>query len=127
MNVRNSLLRSQTGMTTLGMIILVSFVGLFVFAGIRLTPVYLNFTKVASVMGGVRQEFDSQGATSADIRRSLQRRFEVEGISVIKYKEIKITPADGGFRMSAVYDHTVPFISNISFTVHFDKQELVRR
>ena len=34
-----SALRREGGMTTLGMIILVAFLGLFAFAGIRLTPV----------------------------------------------------------------------------------------
>ena len=45
--------RQQAGMTTLGLIILVVFVGLFAFAGIRLTPVYLNYMKVAGVVDGV--------------------------------------------------------------------------
>ena len=114
-------------MTTLGMIILVSFIGLFVYAGLRLAPVFLNYSKVSSVVSGVRQEFDSQGASPADIRRSIQRRFEVEDITIIKYRDVKVTPASGGFQVGASYEHTVPFIANISFTVHFDKQELVRR
>ena len=41
-------------MTTLGLIILVSFVGLFAFAGIRLAPVYLNYMKIVGVVDGVR-------------------------------------------------------------------------
>ena len=32
-------LRRQAGMTTLGLVILVSFAGMFAFAGLRLTPV----------------------------------------------------------------------------------------
>ena len=55
---RQCLKRRQTGMTTLGIIILVGFVGFFVFAGIRLTPVYLNYMKVAGVISGVHDEFD---------------------------------------------------------------------
>jgi hypothetical protein len=35
---RQSLKRRQAGMTSLGVIILVSFIGIFAFAGIRLTP-----------------------------------------------------------------------------------------
>ena len=46
--------RDQRGMTTLGLIILIAFVGIFVMAGIRLTPVYLNYMKVAGVVNGVR-------------------------------------------------------------------------
>ncbi|MDH3363702.1 MAG: hypothetical protein OEM45_08345, partial [Gammaproteobacteria bacterium] len=52
------LVRRQAGVTTLGLVILVAFVGLFAFAAIRLTPVYLNYMKVASVVSGVLEEYD---------------------------------------------------------------------
>ena len=114
-------------MTTLGLIILVAFIGLFAFAGLRLTPVYLNYMKVVGVIDGVVDEFDGQNANGAMLRRSLSRRFDVESVSEISYRDIKVTPVDGGLQVSAVYDHTTPFFSNISFTVHFDKTEIVRR
>ena len=44
----------QAGMTTLGLIIFVSFVGIFAFGGIRLTPIYLDYMKVAGVVSGKR-------------------------------------------------------------------------
>lgn len=114
-------------MTTLGLIILVAFVGIFAFAGIRLTPVYLNYMKVVGVVDGVVAEFDGQNANGAALRRSISRRFDVESVSQITYRDVKITPVDGGLQVSAAYDHTTPFISNISFTVHFDKTAIVRR
>ena len=43
-------IRREAGMTTIGMITLVAFIGLFVFAALRLTPVYLNYMKVAGVV-----------------------------------------------------------------------------
>ena len=60
--------RQQAGMTTLGLVILAAFVGLFAFAGIRLTPVYLNYMKVVGVVEGVREEFDGTGASRSQIR-----------------------------------------------------------
>ncbi|MGB5164184.1 MAG: DUF4845 domain-containing protein [Woeseiaceae bacterium] len=119
--------RRQAGMTTLGLIILVAFVGLFAFAGIRLTPVYLNYMKVAGVVEGVQKEFDGQNASTTAIRRSIQRRFDVESVGVIKSKDIKVTAVDGGLQVSAAYDDTTPFIANVSFTVHFDKRAVIRR
>jgi len=119
--------RHQAGMTTLGLIILVAFVGMFAFAGIRLTPVYLNYMKVVGVVEGVVTEFDGQKPTRQAMRTSISRRFDVESVSVITAREVTVTAVDGGFEVSAVYDHTSPFIGNISFTVHFDKTELVRR
>jgi len=117
----------QLGMTTLGFLILVAFLGLFAFAGIRLAPVYLNYLKVAGVLDGVHDEFDSQNPSRAAIRTSINRRFEVESVSVITDREIKVTADSSGFLVEAQYDHTTPFIGNLYFTVRFDKRVLVRR
>jgi len=117
----------QAGMTTLGLIILVAFVGLFAFAGIRLTPVYLNYMKVVGVVDGVLEEFDGTGATSAEIRNSIVRRFDIESISEITARDIKVSKVDGGHEVVATYSHKAPFIANVSFVVDFDKRVLVRR
>jgi len=119
--------RRQAGMTTLGMLILVVFVGLFAFAFIRLTPVYLNYMKVVGVIDGVQEEFDGQGASRSAIRSSISRRFDIESVSEIASKDVKINSVDGGFEVVADYKHEAPFIGNVSFTVHFQKSELVRR
>ena len=118
---------SQRGMTTLGFLILACFVGLFAFGAIRLTPIYLNYVKVAGVVNGVFEEFDGQNPSRSAIRTSIARRFDVESVSVITARDIKVTPENNGFVVEATYDHTSPFISNISFTVHFSKSVLIRR
>ncbi len=119
--------RRVQGMTTLGTLILIAFLGLFAFAAIKLTPVYLNYMKIAGVVEGVKEEFDGQGPTIATIRRSIERRFGIESPSVLEPRDIKVTPDASGFLVDATYDHTVPYIGNLSFTVHFEKREIVRR
>ncbi len=120
-------MRRQQGMTTLGLMILVAFIGLFACAGLRLTPIYLNYLKVAGVVNGVYDEFDSQTASRSAIRLSIRRRFGVESIDVVEFKDVKVNGVDGGFEVVAAYDHTAPFIANIYFTVKFDKRVVVRR
>ena len=117
----------QAGITTLGLIILATFLGLFAFAGIRLTPVYLNYMKVVGVVDGVGEEFDSTGAGRSAIRSSISRRFDIESVSEITAKDVKVTTVDGGFEVAATYSHKAPFIANVSFVVDFDKRTLVRR
>ena len=117
----------QRGMTTLGLIILVTFVGLFAFAGIRLAPVYLNYMKVAGVVSGVHKEFDGTNATRTSIRSSISRRFGIESVGVITAKDVTVTKVDTGHEIAATYSHKAPFIANISFVVDFDKRVLVRR
>ena len=119
--------KRQAGMTTLGVVILASFVGLFAFAGIRLAPVYLNYMKIVGVVEGVRDEFDGTGATRSQIRSSVSRRFDIESVGVITAKDVKVSKVDGGHEVSATYSHKAPFIANVSFVVDFDKRVLVRR
>lgn len=117
----------QGGITTVGFLILAVFIGLFGFAAMRLSPVYLNYIKVAGVLDGVFKEFDSQRPSRAAIQKSIRRRFDVESVSVITARDIKVKSESGGFRIEAVYDHVAPFLGNVSFSVHFDKKVLVRR
>lgn len=117
----------QRGITTLGFIILAIFIGMFAFAAIQLTPVYLNYLKVAGVVSGVKQEFDGQNPTVADIRRSIERRFDIESVSEISAKDITVKAASGGYEVDATYDHRTPYIANVSFTVHFSEKALIRR
>ena len=117
----------QRGVTTLGFIILIVFVGLFAFAFIRLAPVYLNYMKVAGVINGVHDEFDGDKATRGMILTSISRRFDVESISHLTARDVSVTAVDGGYEVKAEYDDKTPFIANVSFSIHFNKTALVRR
>ncbi len=121
------LARRQAGMTTLGLAILVAFVGVFAFAAIRLTPVYLNYMKVASVVSGVFEEYDGTNPSRAAIRSSIARRFDIESVAVIHAKDVAVKTVDGGFEVAAVYSHKAPFIANVSFVVDFDRRVVIRK
>ena len=117
----------QAGMTTLGLVILVAFVGMFAFAGIRLTPVYLNYMKVIGVVDGVTAEFDGANATRAAIRTSISRRFDIESVGEITAKDVTVTKVAEGHEVAVTYSHKAPFIANVSFVVDFDKRSIIRR
>jgi hypothetical protein len=122
-----SALRRERGMTMLGLVILIAFVGMFAFAGIRLTPVYLNYMKVLGVINGVHDEFDGTNPSRSAIRSSIARRFDVESVSQIEARQVTVTTVDSGFEVRAKYNHVAPFIANVSFMVEFDKAVVVRR
>lgn len=119
--------RKQAGMTTLGLLILIVFIGMFGYAGLRLTPIYLNYVAIASVIDGVLKEYDGQNPTRTDIKKSIGRRFDVESISLITARDVKVTSSGAGFQVAVVYDHKADFLGNVSFSVHFDKKVVVRR
>jgi hypothetical protein len=117
----------QAGITLLGSLILIIFVSLFAFQAILLTPTYLNYMKVTGILDGVAKELDSDDPTRRIVRKSISQHFDVENISVITAKDIKIVADNGGFQLEVGYDHTIPIIANVSFTVHFDKKVFLQR
>jgi hypothetical protein len=56
--------------------------------------------KVVSIVDSVRDEFDGTGASRADISRSIGRRFDIESVSEITAKEVKLTTVEGGFEVA---------------------------
>jgi hypothetical protein len=113
-------------MTFLGILVLVVVVGSWVYAGIRISPKYLEYMRIASTLEKVRDEFDANpGSTEFMLRKAIERHFDIEMVEVISANDIEITKDGGAFNMRAYYDDTVPLIGNVSFLVEFDKSVVV--
>ena len=110
----------QRGITMLGLLILVTFLGLFVYAGIRLVPVYLEYMNIAKTLESLKSE--TGGVPSPAMMRSIiGKRFDVSYVTSLQPKDIEITKDGEGFTVRAAYDATAPFVGNVDFVVHFDK------
>jgi Domain of unknown function (DUF4845) len=116
----------QRGMTMIGIILVVIVVGAWVYAGIRLTPKYLEYMRVAATLEKVRDEYDSNpGTTEFMLRKAIERHFDIEMVEVITSNDIEISKDGGEFTMRAAYEDTVPLAGNVSFLVDFDKSVTV--
>jgi hypothetical protein len=112
-------------MTFLGLLVLIVVVGSWVYAAMRVVPLYLNYMKVAGTLEKVRDELDSDpGTTEIMIRRAIERHFDIEMVneSVFGFRDVVIKKDSGTFRVTASYEDTAPFVSNIYFLVSFDKK-----
>lgn len=110
----------QRGATFLGMVVIIAILGFALYAGIRLTPMYLEYMAVARALEQTAKE--NSGATSPQtLRNALDRRWTIETIDSIQPKDIEIKKAGSGFTMRAWYRAETPFISNVSLVADFDK------
>jgi len=117
----------QRGATFLGMVTILVILGAGVYAGIRLVPVYLEFTKVARALEQVRDEHAAIDTNPQLIRNSLERRWDVEDIKSIGWKEIAIKKSNDGYDVKAVYNVEQPFIANVFLLVKFDKSVVIQQ
>ncbi|MBS0375118.1 MAG: DUF4845 domain-containing protein [Proteobacteria bacterium] len=111
-------IRRQRGMTTLGLIILIAFVGMFVYAGIRLTPVYLEYFNVVRAVEGLKS--DVEGGPPA-MRIALEKRFDIEDIKSLSWKDVEFQKEGSAYSARIAYDAQTTYLGNIGFVVHFDK------
>jgi hypothetical protein len=116
----------QRGMTMMGMLMILALVGVIAYAGLRLTPLYLNYIKVARSMNAAAAEFKSDNPDPAAVRRSLEKHWQIEDISSVEAKDVEIVKDDGGVSLHVAYDDAAPYISNVSLSVHFDKSVKVQ-
>jgi hypothetical protein len=118
--------RHQRGITFLGWIILLVPVAILVYAGIRLTPIYLNATKVARVLEQVRTEYQGQSSTAqTSLRSALGKRFDIEYIEYPDYKDLTIRKTAEGWEIAADYDEVVPLAFNVSLLVEFEQSVVI--
>jgi hypothetical protein len=112
----------QRGKTFFGTLILVAFVGLFVFAGIKLAPAYLEYMKVARVLEDLKSQAAGGVAGGPQaIRSALAKRFDIEMVNSIGPRDVEITREGDVFNVRAAYSREEKFVANVSFLLHFDK------
>ena len=110
----------QRGATFLGMVVILAILGFALYAGIRLTPLYLEYMAVARALEQTAKE--EAGATSPQtLRNALERRWTIETIDSIQPKDIEIKKAGNGFTMRAYYEAQAPFLGNLFLLARFDK------
>jgi hypothetical protein len=116
----------QAGITFIGWLFLLTPVAIVGYAAIRLAPVYLNYTKVARTIKQTADENKGESVLSPTaINSSLNRRFDIEGITYPAADDIAVTRAGNTWSISVDYEDTVPLFANIKLLVHFEKRAVV--
>jgi hypothetical protein len=113
--------RHQRGATFLGMVVILAILGSALYAGIRLVPVYLEYTKVARALEQVRDESSANDTSVQMIRNALERHWDVEDIESIGWKEVAIRKTSDGYEIEADYTVERPFAANVYLLTKFDK------
>ena len=124
--MQSGLRRKQRGATFLGTVIIVAILGLGLYAGIRLVPIYKEYMDVSRALTQMATQLGA-GASPAEIRDSLGRRWEVDDIKRMDYREVKIAPTAQGLSVQAKYRAEAPFIGNISLVVDFEKTVILSK
>ena len=113
--------RYQRGVTFIGWVILMIPMALVFYAGVRLTPVYLNYMKVRHTLEAVAAEVPNEGQTADGIRNAVVKHFIVDEVDYPTARDIKVVRDNGVWTLEANYDDQAPLFANVAILVTFDK------
>ncbi|MEO8778791.1 MAG: DUF4845 domain-containing protein [Rhodanobacter sp.] len=113
----------QSGVTLIGMLIIIVVVGFFAYMGMKILPSYSEYMGVVKAMNQIASE-GTNGKSLDSIRRNLMFKMNFQYVedATIKPSDITITRDPGGTsELRVVYDKQIPFMYNIDFLLHFSK------
>jgi hypothetical protein len=112
--------RTQRGVTMIGWIILLIPVAIVGYTGIRLVPVYLNYTKISRAMQQLTQELRGSDSQQT-IFFSLDKRLDIEQVDFPTVKDFTIRREGQSWVVEITYEDGAPLLSNVAITAKFNK------
>ena len=112
--------RTQRGVTAIGWIVLLIPIAIVGYTGLRLVPMYLNYTKISRSMEQIAQELRG-GDTPQSIRNSLEKRLDIEQVDFPTFKDFVIRREGQSWVIEIEYEDGSPLVSNLSITAKFKK------
>jgi Domain of unknown function (DUF4845) len=117
---------SQRGITFVGWLVLLVPVAIVLYAGIRLSPIYLNYMRVAKAIAQTASEAKGESANAQTLRTSMEKHFDIEGIEHPAPKDIDIHREGDHWVVIADYEDLAPLFGNLSLLAEFHKQVAVQ-
>jgi hypothetical protein len=116
----------QSGITFIGWVVLLLPLAIVALAGIRVTPAFLNYTRVARAIEQTANEYQgSQSVSREALKVALEKRFDVDYVENPKIQDIAITKTGDGWVIEADYEEVVPLVANASLLLVFNKSATV--
>jgi len=121
------MLKSQRGVTFIGWLVLLAPVAVMVYAGIRLTPIYLNYFHVVRALEQLAADSaDDPNVNPTSVRTALDKRFDVEYVDRPAAKDIDVHREGDHWVAVAAYEDIAPLIGNVSLLVQFNKEVILK-
>lgn len=117
----NSSYRRQRGMTLIGWVMTLVIIGFIALFAIRLTPIYLHYQAVSSIMENIAH--DPEAKSSVSVYDTLSRRLDVNELDdLVKAHDFKLSLDSGTPTLEIEYEERTSFIANIDLVVSFHKK-----
>lgn len=118
-------MKRQQGVTAIGWLIILGLIGFFVMLALQMVPTYLEYYKIVSTLESLEEEGAME--TPTEIRRLIERRFDISYVHTIGFRDVKIKSAGSKWLVTAKYDARKHLFGNVDVVMAFNKQVKVSK
>ena len=111
----------QRGMTFLYFLVMLAVWGLLARLAFQRVPLYLNNAKLAASLESLKAQQEWQTWSREEILVALRKRWEIDSVEYVTYRDVTIERDLGKSRVRVTYDVVAPFFSNVELLAHFDE------
>lgn len=119
--------RTQAGMTMLGFLITLSVVIFFIFCGMKIVPMYIEYYSVKKMLATISNNPEAATAPKDRIRGMFARSLEIDYVKIIKPDMLKIETTESGYNLVVDYERREELIANLDVVGRFRAEQAVVR
>jgi hypothetical protein len=109
-------------MTAIGWLLVLGLIALFTLVTLRLVPLYLEYSKVVSVLESLQSQPDIANESRQGIVSLVTRRFDINDVRNVDPKLVKVSKDKGVFTISIAYERREHLMGNLDVVAVFDKK-----
>jgi len=119
--------RRQSGLTLIGFFIVLAVVLFFVYAGMRLGPMYLEYHALVNAMKTLQDDPASKTMSPAKIKQKIRSSLWVSySTENIKKEHMRVSKKTDGINVRVAYEVRKPFLGNVDVVARFDRTVVLR-
>ncbi|MDR0181389.1 DUF4845 domain-containing protein [Lysobacter arvi] len=119
--------RTQSGMTLIGFVIVLAVVGVFIYMGMKVIPMYSEYFAVKQALKQISQESGVSQQDPKRIKDNFFARLYVSYADNVKPADVKLQRKDAGYVMTVDYEVRRPLIANFDIVGHFNAEQVLSR
>ena len=112
----------QQGLTFISLVFILGLITVFVLLILKIGPIYLDHRNVVGALAGLEKTADIEKLSEAEIRDSLNKRFNINYIDNITQDDITVTKEGNYLKVVVEYQVVKKIVGNLSVLVEFNDE-----
>ena len=115
-------LENQTGVSKLGLVVMFLLIALFLTAGLKVVPLYIDHNLVTSVCKALIENGEADNMTLTDIRNRVSNTLRINNVYGFDLNSISLRRENNKAIIMLNYERRVELFANLDVVAKFDNE-----